>query len=311
MILLCTTVVLLFGSGFAVAESSPGKSIFEWNSPNCDPTNENTDSPLEEKIVTQGRWARPSLASTWRGGRVNQKSSKAAPTVVIVASHVDSTKAFPTAAKGRGWTPAIVDDILANPNPFVPALPSPVQPVPPQPAVSAAPKAPKAPKAPRPWLNSPAVSAAAPVPAAPAAPAAAQAKKASLSATTAQGTTYCSKWPDNVSSEASGLRILGPNSNIEITCWAAATMPGTDPVWLKTNSGCFVNQKSLQGKADFQGQLNQCENRAHWVGTLLEQYKRQDCYDCTSLDCASRNMGQGPYMDLDCSTEGIAVAGNR
>ncbi|KAF2434164.1 hypothetical protein EJ08DRAFT_730868 [Tothia fuscella] len=157
----------------------------------------------------------------------------------------------------------------------------------------------------------------APAPANPAAPLSSSAKKSSLSLTTAQGASYCRKYPDNISTDSSGLRILGQNSHVSVTCWTPSTISGTDPIWLKAESGCYINQKSFSGKVDVQGQLSQCGGGVggsagirHWVGTLQEQYKRSDCYDCTSLDCESRNMGLGPYVDVDCSIEGIQVAGN-
>jgi len=84
-----------------------------------------------------------------------------------------------------------------------------------------------------------------------------------------------------------------------------------DAVWLRTSIGCFVNEKSLQGREDFQAQLAPCaDTGSHWVGTLQTQYKREDCYACTSQDCPSQNLGSGPYLDIDCYADGDVVAGN-
>jgi hypothetical protein len=116
--------------------------------------------------------------------------------------------------------------------------------------------------------------------------------------------------PYNVPKYSSGTKT-------EVTCFTKSEMKGVssnirgNPIWLKTNEGCFVNEIEIQGKQDFQAILNYCAPPKHWVGTMNSQYSRVDCYDCTSLDCPSRNVGVPPYVDLACAIRGEAVQGNR
>jgi hypothetical protein len=147
-----------------------------------------------------------------------------------------------------------------------------------------------------------------------------QAEKANaLSATTKQDTVFCRKWPDTVSSDGMGVRVFTANTNVELTCWTMASMEGPqgrvnqDGLWIKTNLDCYVNNADINGRTrqNFQQRLNQCPPQAHWVGTLQSQYKREDCYSCPSLDCSSQNMGIGPYIDLECSSEGETVQGSK
>jgi hypothetical protein len=128
---------------------------------------------------------------------------------------------------------------------------------------------------------------------------------------------FCRNWPDKVSTDSSGVKILGASTAIELTCWTMPSLEGEfgkvegETVWLKTKIGCFINMKNLKFQ-DYQSQLAQCPSpRKHWVGTLQAQYKREDCYACPSQDCASQNLGEGPFMDIDCYTEGETVSGNR
>lgn len=116
-----------------------------------------------------------------------------------------------------------------------------------------------------------------------------------------------------------GVRVFAGNANVDLTCWTNAAMEGPrgrvnqNGLWLKTNLGCFINDAdiSARSKHNFQQRLEQCPFQAHYVGTLQSQYKREDCYSCASLDCSSQNLGIGPFIDLDCSSEGDAVGGSK
>jgi hypothetical protein len=143
------------------------------------------------------------------------------------------------------------------------------------------------------------------------------AKKLSLSATTVDN-TFCRKWPDNISSDGAEATVLGASTSIQVTCWTMPSLDGDygkvqgETVWLKTAAGCFVNMKNLKEFQDYQTELAQCPStQKHWVGTLQPQYKREDCYSCPNQDCSSQNLGEGPFLDIDCYTEGETISGNR
>ncbi|TID20723.1 hypothetical protein E6O75_ATG05487 [Venturia nashicola] len=125
----------------------------------------------------------------------------------------------------------------------------------------------------------------------------------SLSVTTRQDTVFCRRFPDTISSDNLGLRVFAGNANVELTCWTKAAIDGPagrvnqNGLWIKTSLGCYVKWCRYQSSP-------------HFVGTLQSQYKREDCYSCPSLDCPSQNLGIGPLLDLDCSTEGTVVGGN-
>jgi len=182
-----------------------------------------------------------------------------------------------------------------------------------------------APKPYQPGVAQPASAAPAPAPApAPANPNSPgwfdwkETKAASLSATTNNQPIFCRRWPDTVASDGLGVRVFTGNTKIDLTCWTMASMEGSygrvnqDGMWLKTSLGCYVNQAEIspRTKQNFQQQLNQCPTTSHWVGTLQTQYKREDCYLCPSLDCPSQNLGMGPFVDLECFSEGDVVNGN-
>jgi len=144
------------------------------------------------------------------------------------------------------------------------------------------------------------------------------AKASSLSATTNSEPIFCRRWPDTISSDGLGVRVFTGNTNIDVTCWTMASMEGSygrvnqDSLWLKTSLGCYVNEAdtSVRTRKNYQQQLNQCPTTSHWVGTLQSQYKREDCYICPSLDCPSQNLGIGPFIDLECHSEGDPINGN-
>ncbi|KAF2430210.1 hypothetical protein EJ08DRAFT_660945 [Tothia fuscella] len=143
-----------------------------------------------------------------------------------------------------------------------------------------------------------------------------QKKLPRLSVITGETDVICRKFADTISPDPSTLLTYKPGTKIEATCYTNSEMKGTsgnvrgDSTWLKTSGGCFVNKMEIQDKQDFQAILEYCAPPKHWVGTLKSQYVRVDCYDCTTLDCPSRNVGVPPYVDLACSLQGEAVQGN-
>ncbi|KAE9982629.1 hypothetical protein EG328_010760 [Venturia inaequalis] len=144
-------------------------------------------------------------------------------------------------------------------------------------------------------------------------------KVTSISVTTKQDTVFCRRFPDTITSDNLGLRVFAGNANVELTCWTNAAIDGPagrvnqNGLWVKTNLGCYINDADVNAriKHNFQQRLEQCPVQAHFVGTLQSQYKREDCYSCPSLNCSSQNLGVGPLVDLDCSTEGDAVGGSK
>lgn len=67
---------------------------------------------------------------------------------------------------------------------------------------------------------------------------------------------------------------------------------------------------NIQADINFEKKLGTCEPVHHFVGTMQAQYKRQDCYNCTNTNCASKNIGAGYLIDLGCTTTGEATGGN-
>lgn len=140
-----------------------------------------------------------------------------------------------------------------------------------------------------------------------------------LSTTTKQDPVFCRRWPDTISSDGMGVRVFTGNTNVDITCWTSASIEGPqgrvnqNSLWIKTNLGCYINDADVNPRTrqNFQKKLSQCPAQAHWVGTLQSQYKREDCYSCPSLDCSSQNLGAGPFIDLDCSSDGDTVNGSK
>jgi hypothetical protein len=142
-------------------------------------------------------------------------------------------------------------------------------------------------------------------------------KSSSLSVTTRSGDVYCRTYADTISPDTSRIPVYRSGTRLDVTCYTQSGMKGVsgnvrgDSTWLKTREGCYVNRVEVQSREDLQMGLSFCPAPQHWVGTLKGQYTRVDCYDCTSLDCPSRNIGMPPYVDLACSIRGENVQGNR
>jgi len=143
-----------------------------------------------------------------------------------------------------------------------------------------------------------------------------QGRVPSISATIRQDKVYCRKYPDVISPDMSKIRTLDSGTDVEITCWTFSELPdstgrvGGDGMWLKTNLDCYINEINIEEQQNFGATLRRCAPTSHWVGTLQQQYQRKDCYSCPSLNCASKNLGSPPYVDLACSTQGDLVNGN-
>jgi hypothetical protein len=141
-------------------------------------------------------------------------------------------------------------------------------------------------------------------------------KKSRLSVYTKGTGVLCRTYADTISTDPSRIPTFQSGTRLDVTCYTQSGMMGIsgnvqgDSTWLKTNKGCFVNRAEVQSREDFKAILDFCPAPPHWVGTLMGQYTRVDCYDCTSLDCPSRNIGSPPYVDLACSLKGEAVQGN-
>jgi hypothetical protein len=118
-------------------------------------------------------------------------------------------------------------------------------------------------------------------------------------------------------SDPFGVPKYNPRTNLEVVCYTKSEMRGLsgnirgESTWLKTKIGCYVNKLEVESKENVEAVLEYCAPPKHWVGTLKPQYNRVDCYDCTSLDCPSRNVGWPPYVDLACYVGGEVVQGNR
>jgi hypothetical protein len=132
---------------------------------------------------------------------------------------------------------------------------------------------------------------------------------------TTNGEVVCRKYPDTITHDVSKLPIYRDPTRLEISCWTASSMGSAGSnvggTWLKTNQGCYVNADEMQERKDYQTMLNHCATPNHWVGIMLPQYAREDCYDCPSLDCPSRDLGQPPYVDIGCKTDGEEIRGTR
>jgi hypothetical protein len=127
----------------------------------------------------------------------------------------------------------------------------------------------------------------------------------------------CREYPDIISLDPSKVTIYPVVSHLEVKCWTQASVTGPkgkvqgSSIWLRAVGGCYISEMNVQNATDFQVVLANCPSVQHWVGTLQTQYKRQDCYDCTSLNCASKNLGATPQVELSCSTVGEMASGNR
>jgi len=142
-------------------------------------------------------------------------------------------------------------------------------------------------------------------------------KMSALSVTTKKNEVYCRVYADTISPDISKVTIYSSPTKLKVTCYTESGMNGVsgriggDPTWLKTEKGCYISGADVTEKHNYVSELNYCPPPQHWVGTLLPQYAREDCYDCTSLDCPSRNVGKPPYVDISCLKDGESVKGNR
>ncbi|KAF2396893.1 hypothetical protein EJ06DRAFT_533615 [Trichodelitschia bisporula] len=141
-------------------------------------------------------------------------------------------------------------------------------------------------------------------------------QRASAPITTTAETVTCRAFPDTLASSPGRQTVWTTASKQTVTCWSTASLPGAQgrvqgsEVWLRTSGGCWVPEMNVQESTDWQTVLGRCETPKHWVGTLLPQYKRLDCYQCASLNCASRNLGPETLVDLACTTSGDSAGGN-
>jgi len=174
----------------------------------------------------------------------------------------------------------------------------------------------EAPAPANPWAPKPAAAAPPPFAPPPPAPVASSGKMNTMTVTTVNGGVYCWKYPDTMMSDHSKLPVYNSFSRIDIQCWTSTDMNGVsgniagDSTWFKTATGCYLNELDIEEKQNLRNRLNYCQPPQHWVGTLQSQYQRVDCYDCTSLNCQSKNIGVPPYVDLACYIEGETVLGN-
>jgi len=129
---------------------------------------------------------------------------------------------------------------------------------------------------------------------------------------------YCRNYPDTISPGRPNLPVYNVSTTLSATCWSEPSLPGNsgrvdgEATWLQTDSGCYVNSAEVQQRQNFKDILNQCNGMPkHWVGISKSEYTRLDCYDCASLDCPSQNVGEPPYVDLDCFQDGEDVRGNK
>ena|ERR1700761_5900757 len=83
-------------------------------------------------------------------------------------------------------------------------------------------------------------------------------------------------------------------------------------VWLHAaRENCWIHDTYISTFIpDIAKQLQYCVTPLHQVGTLQPQYSRQDCYEKTSLDASSRNLGSGQHIDVSCKLFGEVVQGN-
>jgi hypothetical protein len=133
-----------------------------------------------------------------------------------------------------------------------------------------------------------------------------------LSVSTKQDQVYCRKYPDSITPDISKIEtITGTGTRVDAKCWILSELESVPGVWLRTVAGCFIHETNIKEQLNFHSTLNECGPAPHWVGTLQTHYQRKDCYTCTSLNCQSQNLGHLPYADLQCSTQGETVQGNR
>ena len=94
----------------------------------------------------------------------------------------------------------------------------------------------------------------------------------------------------------------------------ASAIAGRDLGYLRTRTGCYISVAEVNEQyISYPRVVNQCKiatRSKHWVGTLLPQYARKDCYACPSLGCSSQDLGSVPFVDLDCWTIGETVRGS-
>ena len=128
---------------------------------------------------------------------------------------------------------------------------------------------------------------------------------------------YCRKFPDTISTETVALTVLPGNGRVGVNCWTTASMSGdagkveNDAVWLRTDAGCYINEAETIGSQDYQAKLNFCVAPLHWVGNVQQQYNKLDCYQCPTLKCPSRSLGEGVVVDVQCLVDGEEARGNK
>jgi hypothetical protein len=133
---------------------------------------------------------------------------------------------------------------------------------------------------------------------------------------TTDASIVCHRYPDTVNQDTSKLPHYTFATRLEVVCYTSSSMPYDNQrpeaaTWLKTNEGCYINAREVSERRDYTTTLNYCVTPYHFVGILQPQYGREDCYDCPSLDCPSRDVGTPPYVDVACSIEGDLVRDNR
>ncbi|KAE9993173.1 hypothetical protein EG327_006172 [Venturia inaequalis] len=133
---------------------------------------------------------------------------------------------------------------------------------------------------------------------------------------TTEEVVKCREYPDNISPDSAQTVTLAKETSVRVTCWTSASIAGASgkvqgsSVWLRSEAGCFIPEMSIQADTNFEKKLGTCEPVHHFVGTMQRQYKRQDCYECTNTNCASKNNGSGYLIDLGCVTTGEPTGGN-
>jgi hypothetical protein len=146
----------------------------------------------------------------------------------------------------------------------------------------------------------------------------------------------CRRYPDNFITDGNNLAHFSSPSRVDATCWSpsspgtvgfqamqnpvvaaaqlASAIAGRDLGYLRTRTGCYISVAEVNEQyISYPRVLNQCKissRSKHWVGTLQPQYARKDCYACPSLGCASQDLGNVPFVDLDCWTIGDTVRGS-
>ena len=125
----------------------------------------------------------------------------------------------------------------------------------------------------------------------------------------------CRQYPDDYSPDPAKSILLSSPAKIDAVCWSASTpntsRRGDEAGWLMTKANCFIKVEEVEEYRDYRRLLRPCTEVRHWVGTLMEQYSRKDCYYCPSIStCGSEDLGSPPYADLLCYTEGDNISGN-